>query len=134
MRGIREAALSSEPEYIPPKHFLLGDDYYGYDYLKPKEKTKGLFDYDNYPAKSYKAPVKGVIEIKLSVSANELGPVADETTSQYDWNLAQNKAEQTAYDKIQELLGKDFDSRFSIEFNTYDDGESYEVSCILTPV
>lgn len=127
MKSIREAALGLESEATPPAPLYPSA-------FKPEKHNSSLFDYDNYPVnKSYAAPVKGVIEIKLTVNVDELGPVGDETASQYDWNAAQNKAQEVAYDKIQELLGKDFDSKFSIEFNVYDDGESYEVSCVLTP-
>jgi hypothetical protein len=130
MKGIREAAMSSEsePEYIPQTHY--------YPETHKQKHNSSLFDYDNYPpVGSYKvpAPVKGVIEIKLNVSADELGPVGDDTSNKYDWNKAQNKAEEIAYDRIEELLGKGFESRYSIEFNVYDDGVEYEVSCILTP-
>ena len=129
MKGIREAAMSTapdEPEY--PSAPLYPSAY------KQQKHNSSLFDYDNYPPRSYKAPVKGVIEIKLSISADELGSVADETASGYDWNKAQNKAEEKAYDRIEELLGKGFDGKFSLEFNVYDDGVEYEVSCVLTPV
>ncbi|MFH0767707.1 MAG: hypothetical protein V1920_06410 [Bacillota bacterium] len=133
MKSIREAALNLEP--TPPKAPIDPyDSYDDYGYSRPiKPHNSSLFDYDNYPSKSYKAPVKGVIEIKLSINNDELGPVGDENSSKYDWNRAQNKAEEIAYDRIQELLGIGFESKFSIEFNTYDDGCEYEVSCVLTP-
>lgn len=132
MKGIREAAMSSEPEYTPPPGEFLSPAYPSA--FKPEKHNSSLFDYDNYPAKSYKAPVKGIIEIKLSVSADELGPVGDETSLQYDWNKAQNKAQEVAYDRIEELLGKGYDGKYSLEFNVYDDGTEYEISCVLTPV
>ena len=129
MKGIREAAMSSadEPEEVPhtpsyPSAF------------KPHKHNSSLFDYGNYPPKTYKAPIKGVIEIKLSINADELGPVGDETSMQYDWSRAQNKAQEMAYDRIEELLGKGFEGKFSLEFNVYDDGIEYEISVVLTPV
>lgn len=128
MKGIREMSMGTpdEPKYNPAPLYPAA--------YKPHQHNSSLFDYDNYPPKKYTEPVKGIIEIKLTIDASDLGPVADETANQYDWNAAQNKAQEVAYDRIEELLGTGFDGRFSLEFNVYDDGESYEVSVVLTPI
>lgn len=128
MKGIREISMSPEPDK-PEMHYPA--PLYPKTY-KPHQDSS-LFDYDNYPIKKYTKPTQNLIEIKLTIDASDLGPVADETATQYDWNAAQNKAQEIAYDRIEELLGHGFEGKFSLEFNVYDDGESYEVSVVLTP-
>ena len=130
MKGIRELSMSNEPEpaptYSKPSSYGQQSKLFDYDYDEPKATQ-------NYSHKSYAAPVKGTIEIALTVNADELGPVGDETSPSYDWNKAQNKAEEIAYDRLEELLGKGYDGKYSIEFAVYDDGMVYEITCTLTP-
>jgi hypothetical protein len=128
MKGIREAAMSKEPE--PYAYDNYGSTYDGVTY---KPKNSSLFDYDNYPVKKSVETVKGVIEIMFTVEQEALGPVGDDSSLSFDWNKAQNKAEEIAYDRLIELCGKEIESKYSLEFNTYDDGFTYEVTCILTP-
>jgi hypothetical protein len=128
MKGIREAAMSKEAE----------PDYYDSSYRTSNSKAympqhKSLFDYDNYPVKKYQAPVKDVVEVKFSISVDDVGETGDDSTAAYDWEKAQKVAEEIAYDRLIELCGKEVESRYSLEFSTYDDGFVYEVTCTLTP-
>lgn len=132
MKGIREMSMGTpdEPEYHAPL--------YPSAYKPSKDPNQfldrsnsSLFDYDNYPVS--KKPAKGLIEIKITIPTEDLGPIADDTSIAYNWEIAQNKAEEMAYDKIKELLG-DFESKYSIKFFVYDDETQYEVTAELTPV
>lgn len=133
MKGIREAAMSTESE-TPSTTW-------------PKAKTPSLFDknfdsdrYDgsyygsSYSGKTYTPPVEGLITISLSIPTSKIGNVADDTHPAYDWNKAQIKAEEIAYDRVEELLGKNYESKYSLGFDVTDSYDEYEVTITLSPI
>ena len=128
MRGIRETAMGTPDEPVTPKYYPPA---YPAAY-RPGKYDTSLFDDYEAPIKAAK-PKKGTIEIKIIIPTEDLGAVADDSSFAYNWEIAQNKAEEQGYDKIKELLGDSFESKYTIKFNVYDDETEYEVTCTLIP-
>lgn len=105
---------------------LMGDDWdWGGDHHTYGGKTTG---YDGY-----KKPEKGTIVISMTLEADEIGPEADDTNEKYNYNTALRKAEETAYDRIEALLGKNYESKYTLRFEV-DDWKDYDVIVTLTPI
>lgn len=125
MLGIREAAMSGSTEepwpstkpYKKSQQSLFGDSYYDKEYPEYNE---------GYGRKPYSEPFdleaayasrkKGDITITFSIPVEDLGPVGDESSDKYDWNKAEAKATEIAYDRTEELLGHNYESKYSVEF------------------
>lgn len=144
MKGIREAAMGSpDPEpkaYNPSQRSLLDDydDYGAWPYnskeaYKPPAKPYSKALNDQTIAKFKKENIKR-IQINLIVTVDELGNIGDENSEEYNWNKAQLKAEQIAYDRIDTMLKENWLTKYSLEnFETYDDGDEYEITATLIP-
>lgn len=145
MVSIRELAMGSEPEPIKytnnsgfGKNFEDNDGYgYGdYDYgTKPKDKT--LFDKDPYESsyKPYSPPKKGQITITMEIPYEDLkGLKGTPMDTHYDWTAAELKATEAAYDKVEELLGKNYEAKYTVTFEVIESIEEFEVTVKLIPV
>lgn len=125
MKGIRDLALNPEPtktEYLGHQTSFADDgwdkgEYFGKGYL---------------PEKPIKTP-KGQLNIRMSFDIEELGPIADETSDDYSWIKATTLAEEMAYDKMKEIMNKDFESKYMLAFEVIDGYSDYTVEVTLTP-
>ena len=137
MKGIREAAMSTESEEKPST-------------VWPKAKTPSLFDkdfdsdrYDGsyynpgaYSGKTYSKPQdENIITITLTVAYSKLGVRLDGDGNLVDEIAAEAKAIEIAYDRIEALLGKNYESKFTVSFDASDDYySSFEVEVTLKPL
>lgn len=137
MKGIREAAMSQEEEAPATSTW-------------PKSKSPSLFDknfdsdrydgswndpaYTSHSYKTYKKPDEDEITITLKVPYSKLGAFADINSPLWNDIKAEEKATEIAYDRIEKLLGKNYESKYSVSFNASDMYEEYEVEATLTPV
>jgi hypothetical protein len=126
MLGIREAAMSGSAEeepwpsskpYKKSQDSLLGDSYYDtkypeYNHGYGEKAYSDPFDLES----AYASKKKGDITITFTIPVEDLGPVGDENSDKYDWNSAQAKATEIAYDRTEELLGRNYESKYSVEF------------------
>ena len=139
MKSIRDLTMSKKEEKIPDypskpyqSSFYGGpndDDYGAYP------KTHYLDDnYSNdYCPKKYQKDKPGDYKISMIIPNEEIGPVADECDRKYDWAKADAKSIEIGYDRIEKLLGKGYDSKYTISFNTISGYGEYEVEATLTP-
>jgi hypothetical protein len=135
MKGIREAAMSQEEEETPSTAW-------------PKAKNPSLFDkgfdYDRYDgswnnpeaysSRTYK-PKENTdddIKITLTIPYSKIGSFADVDSPNWNDVKAETKAIEIAYDRIEALLGKGYESKFSVNFDASDDYDAYEVEVTLS--
>lgn len=142
MKGIREAAMGSPDEeptrYTPPSTSwpssypksagqgnLLGDlddDYYAYPkYVEP------------YKIKSKSLSTSKDIVVTITIPYSEIGDTADYESRSYNSTMAETHAMEIAYDRLEELAGKNYESRYGLDFNVTDDAFEYIVTVTLTP-
>lgn len=149
MKGIREIAMGSpEPEKDP----------YESKYAKPYSGSgsKSMFDdelYDNAPYSGYGSRYdpydsynpkkktflpdvtpKGQMQITMSFTFSEIGDYADENHPAYNWGRAIDKATELAYDQIEKLAGKGYESRYNCDFKVSEGFLEYEAVVTLTPL
>ena len=142
MKGIREAAMGLPEEQPTPKYEsgkgyqskLFDADRYDGSWNDPQYQ-------DGYVAPKYKKyfekkeQVKGVLNITIEIFNTEIGPFADfNNENTYDTEKATTKATEIAYDYIEKLAGKGFDSRYKVEFDITESYESFDASITLTPI
>lgn len=132
MKGIREAAMSIETKPAPTTRTEMIPYSYddGYDYGYPTTPHSGRTTYKSNAQKAY----KGEITITIYVSLEEIGPVADDSDPLYNWDKASVRATEIAYDQIQALAGKGFESRYEIDCDVQDLYTEFEAIITLTPV
>ena len=137
--GIRQLAMSPEPEEktVPEPSYR---DYGGYKpYPSYSENDYGRYD-GNYDGSKYKEEKeiedrKDLITIRLNITYREIGKTFfDEDNIPYDNNKIEIRVKELAYDRIIRLVGKGFESKYSIELETSDCYDDYEVEIILTPL
>jgi hypothetical protein len=133
MKGIREAAMGAdEPEYVQKP--LLGKDYYGYD----PNGTKGYWgeQEDNLYGKSYPITTRkdGEITITLMVPSSKIGSIADYTKPEYNWTAAETRATEIAYDEIENLFAKDYQTKYTMALSAVEGDEEFEVTITLNPI
>ena len=138
-KGIREMAMSPESE---EKQEVSFPGYHSYPY-----KSRGYSDrYDgNYDAREYLEKTskeieeeerKDLIEIKLNITYKELGKnYIDDDGIVFNNDQAELKAKEMAYDKLTEMLGKGFESKYEIsKIDPTDYYECFEVDITLSPI
>jgi len=129
MKSIRETVMSKkeEPieeylgEYSPRKNKLLGDDYDKYDYP------------EFAPSSTYNDPVKGQITITFNIENEEIGKIADDSSASYDWDKASSKATEIAHNRIEELLDKNYKSKYQVDTETCMIYNKFEITVTLKP-
>ena len=130
MQGIREAAMGKKEKkpqykekYNPYENYGIYDDYYDYDPYKTcyeKEDNYGMFDKKTFDKKD------GEIKIEITVPTNK----KLENKTYYE---QEEKAKQTAYDKIKEIMKKDFEQNYIMTLTTLPGLGETDVTIILTP-
>ena len=132
MKSIREAAMSKEE---PKEQKLFPSSYTG----GMRSKTN-YNDYDNdwgidemFPKTNYNPPNPDAIFITFKLQYTEIGPESDPDNDLWDENIAETKAIEIAYDKVEEMLGKGFESKYSVCFKATDNFDSYDLEVELTP-
>lgn len=154
MKGIREIAMGTPEE--EPKIVSKDYDDYGsrFPSYTPPKGQKSMFDSELYDdadyygtgysggaynprsSKSYLPEVtpKGQLEITMAIPMSEIGDCADDNNPAYNWGLACQKATEIAYDRIEELAGKDYESRYVCTFKVDEGFLEWEAVVTLTPV
>lgn len=133
MKGIREAAMSQEDETPTTSAW-------------PKAKSPSLFDkdfdsdrYDGsyynpgaYSHKTYVPPNHDIITISMNFEYKTLG-LQDGGEGMQAEQHAETKAIEAAYDRVEQLLGKNYESKYSVSFEATDEYDSMLVTVTLTP-
>lgn len=135
--GIRQIVNSPEPE----KKQESGQDYGGYhdypDYSGYDTRYDGNYDSSKYkPWEDNTEPErKDMIIVNIIITYKELGKgYFDNDNIAYDQEKAEFRAKEIAYDKIVDLIGKGFESKYTIEIKPSDGYDEYDVEIILTPI
>ena len=133
--GIRDIAMGQEKKQKP-----LFDGYHGY----PEEDYNPRSDYNPrydgfYDGSKYRVPEPeptNLITIGMIVTYQEMGPQFDMDNERYEYEPsgAEFRAKEIAYDRLTNLIGKGFESKYSIVIDAVDDYTGYEISIILTPL
>lgn len=139
MSGMRDLAMGKEPEPEPK--------YPTYKPYKPHDTSFGSRGYDHgynsgslfedpitvsdYRKSKLPKDTKNTYKIVFTIDAKELGGVADDTNDLYDYKLASTAATEIAYDRIEELLGKNYESKYTIAFEVDDYVDEFEVTATL---
>lgn len=137
--GIRDIAIQAkEQEENPDKDYspkkqgtIFGGDGNGGGYGG---------DYDP-PYRGYQQPPEdepGTLKVMVTIPREALGEVGDDSYTKqmlYDNEKAEKKAEELAYDQIEALAGKGFESRYRIVFHETDElYDEFEVVIKLIPI
>lgn len=138
MRGIREAAMSQEEEITPT-----------YPSAYPKKyssKQSSLYDIDEFnpsPAEirrdefydSYEKQIDGQITLSLTIKNADLSDVKTNfDNNAYDWGSINTQATEIAYDRIKELLNKEYESQYKTSFQVEQGFDEIEVTVTLIPI
>lgn len=128
-KGIREMAMSPEPE--KPSYGSLGqyqDRFFDPEYYDSR--------YRGGYAGSKLEEAKDLITIKMLVLYKDLGPEFDMDSEFYSYqpDKAEFKAKEIAYDRLTNLIGKGFESKFSMVINATDNYDEFEIEIVLTPI
>lgn len=141
-KGIRELAMSPEEENPPSengfKPYPLENDHYSRSNWD-KDRYDGNYNSTEYHKRSKweeEEERKDLIEIKLNITYKELGKeYVDDEGYIYDNEKAEFHAKELAYDKLIELLGKGFESKWTLsKIEATDYYECLEVEITLTPI
>ena len=138
MKGIREMALGSDteekqstlfPKTYNRKPYSYDDDL---EYSYGKSYSSRISD-NSYRSYKDTSPRTDTYTITLQISLLQLGNIADDSLDEYDYDKASVKAEQIAYDRLEALLGKNYESKYSISFETTEGWTTWEIAVTLTP-
>lgn len=134
MKGIREAAMSKEEQLIP-RYPSRQTSLYDYGEYNPTlaEIRRDEAEYENYDFND--GPInKDQIIISLIIENEALGNIENDFTNDgYDWEAVEMKAKEIAYDRIKELLNKDFESKYEASYQI-EQGLEIEATVTLTPI
>ena len=137
--GIRQLAMSPEPSKPKKPNYWGEDEDYGqYKPVKwDKQRYDGNYDGSKYKAEEEKWDKKKKSEITMSfvIPYTQMGKKFDFANDEFNFDRAagEDKAKEIAYDKVEEMLGKGFNSKYSIVINAIDSYDEYEIDVILTP-
>ena len=150
MVGIREAAMGSEEEPTPswPSHTQpykpitrsgsLFEDNDGYDYNYDEGVRQPVLPYTplktNYTPAGYTKEDYEKITILITIESKSMGKIGDWHDHNYDEKKAETKAIEIAYDRVEELLGKNYESKFVVAFSAYEGTNEFEITVTLTPI
>jgi len=142
MINIREAAMSKPS---PKKENILFDEEYGcgrYNettYNK-KDRYDGNYDPSKKGRKEYYKDQQDYKEryenftISMIINNDEVGPTADVCSGMYNEVKAEGIALEIAYDRIEELLRKEYTSIYNISFQAYSRLNEFKVEVTLSPI
>jgi len=134
MKSIREAAMSKEE---PKKTFASSYPADNGMRATPNYNGYGEDDWgidEMFPKSNYTPPNPKAIFITFKLQYTEIGPESDPDNDLWNENIAETKAIEIAYDKVEELLGKGFESKYSVCFKASDNFDDYELEVELTPI
>jgi hypothetical protein len=134
MAGIRETAMGiGKEDKIPKKTQSSFEDYGIYGGKGYSSENFHDDDEEYIPYKSKKKTSKGEIVIKMVITDNEIGPVAEETYN-YDFKKVEMKAKEIAYDRIIKLTGKDIEKKYCMSMSAdFNDQADLEITTFLIP-
>lgn len=124
MNSIRSLAMSKQKQQETKEYEGYYDNYDNLDQLSPG-KTSTAF----YPS----SPKKDEILIILNIQNSEIGECADYDSEFYNWEQSHQRAKEIAYDRIEELLGKHYESKFTVYFDICGRMDDYEATITLIP-
>jgi len=136
MKSIRETAMSKEEPKIPtysssypsyPRKSSI-DKYNHYGYNDWGDDIDEMF-----PRSNYTPPNPEILMITFKLQYAEIGPESNPENIEWNENIAETKAIEKAYDKIEELIGKKFESKYSVCFKATDNYDEYDIEVELTP-
>lgn len=140
MKGIREAAMSKEedtpestwPKPKTPSIFSKDFDRDRYDRSYDYDKHG---DYNNKYQSSYKTNnTEDDITITLTIPYSKLGVKLNADGEIINELAGETKATEIAYDRIEQLIGKNYESKYILNFDVSDNYyDSFEVEVTLTP-
>ena len=135
--GTRDIAMSKPPieeKPLYPRSFAHGykDKFDNYEDNYPSYLGKNYQTPIYNP--TYKAPIAGTITIIIGILNSEIGDIADWNSPNYNMNLAESRAIEITYDKLEEMFNKKYTSKYSMSFQTMDDTDSIEITITLTPI
>ena len=164
MKGIREAALSTEEEE-PKKTDTFDSERYGRDYYGGRSSGgystfgghNGYYDdngvwqpgrsiefedtlprttisKDNEKLSEIGDKIANQIRISLTIPYSALGGIADEESAEYDMNKASDKAEVMSREALVKLAGADFQTRYSIDTEIEETYDEFEFTFTLNPI
>jgi hypothetical protein len=133
MKGYRERAMSTDNDEIssPSKTSSL---------FSPTSSHKKHYDYDGYnngwdnpDSYRYNLTNFNIITILMNFKYEDIG-ITKEEDDETKLANAETKAIEAAYDRLEELLGKNYESKYQLSFQAVDEYDSYLVTITLTPV
>lgn len=141
MKGIREAAMGL-PEEEPTPKYESGKGYKSN--LFDHDRYDGAYNTDEYTTgytpkkyKGYEEPepiIRGTMSITISIENAEIGKYADFDGPDYDSERATTIATEIAYDYIEKLAGKGFESRYKVDFDVTEGYNDFDANITLTPL
>lgn len=145
MRGIREAAMSQEKEettYYPKSSYSKP-----YTPYKPYKQDSLLYKDQYNPTKAeiardekemgigeYESMKREQITITFAISEEHLTDSMSRYYDDYDFEPVKAEAITMAYDKLIDLLGKEFESKYSVSFDADEGYGDVEVVVTLTKI
>jgi hypothetical protein len=122
----------SPKPYTPPSY----SGGWGGEFLPPVRSQEELFpeDKEYSPYKGYQEPDNDQIDILIRVKMTDMLSPTDYWAPNYDYEIAKLEAQAIAYDKLIEILGKEFESKYTTTFDVLEGLSCYEVNAFLTPV
>lgn len=73
------------------------------------------------------------ITIIMNVSNEKIGDIAIYHKAVYDPDKSKIRATEIVYDRLEQLLGKNYESHFTVGFDVYEGVDDYEVTVTLDP-
>ena len=127
MKSIRNLTMGTkeeEPTYPTKQASIPYDDQTDYNNNYPNPSNSK--DHSTTETKEYK--------ISMIINNDEIGDIANESDIAYDELSADNKSLEIAYDRIEKLLGKGYESKYSISFKSFAGYSEYEIEATLIPI
>lgn len=115
------------PKYTPPAYTPKTGGWGGQ--LLPEVEETNYYTPSKYASTDTKQ-----IDILIRIPMKDMISVTDFYDPKYDYQAASLEAEEIAYDKLVELLGKEFESKYTSTFDTMEGVTFYEVTAFLVPV
>jgi hypothetical protein len=140
MKGIRETAMSPEPEkpeyqdFDYPESRYRQADMFGGPYgqgqfeVNPRGYKDDYLDQDPTPNNT-----KSII-MSMIVTAEEVGDVANENDARYDETKAQIKAQEIAEEKLDHLAKAGYRNEYEVITETTDGFTEWEITFTLTKI
>lgn len=139
-KGIRELAMSPESEDEPTSSPGFKpwpeDQYGGYPRSYDRDRYDGEYDGRTYNPVQKDDERKDIIKIELIITYAQMGPKFDMDNEQYEYTAGalEERAKELAYDRLLEILGTDFPTKYVLVLDPTDSYDEVTVEALLTPV